>query len=98
MCLSRQTKSSKRQTAGISGAIFSFSFLISTEREIERFVDCARDLFTYFFSKFNRSKKKAFYIVTEIYGGFIIVIYMLLLLYCYYYIVHIFVEKSEFCN
>lgn len=86
MCLSRQTKSSKRQTAGISGAIFSFSFLISTEREIERFVDCARDLFTYFFSKFNRSKRKAFYIVTEIYGGFIIVIYVviiiLLLLYC----------------
>lgn len=89
MCLSRQTKSSKRQTAGISGAIFSFSFLISTEREIERFVDCARDLFTYFFSKFNRSKKKAFYIVTEIYGGFIIVIYVviiiLLLLYCTYF-------------
>lgn len=89
MCLSRQTKSSKRQTAGISGAIFSFSFLISTEREIERFVDCARDLFTYFFSKFNRSKRKAFYIVTEIYGGFIIVIYVviiiLLLLYCTYF-------------
>lgn len=89
MCLSRQTKSSKRQTAGISGEIFSFSFLISTEREIERFVDCARDLFTYFFSKFNRSKKKALYIVTEIYGGFIIVIYVviiiLLLLYCTYF-------------
>lgn len=89
MCLLRQTKSSKRQTAGISGAIFSFSFLISTEREIERFVDCARDLFTYFFSKFNRSKRKAFYIVTEIYGGFIIVIYVviiiLLLLYCTYF-------------
>lgn len=89
MCLSRQTKSSKRQTAGISGTIFSFSFLISTEREIERFVDCARDLFTYFFSKFNRSKRKAFYIVTEIYGGFIIVIYVviiiLLLLYCTYF-------------
>lgn len=89
MCLSRQTKSSKRQTAGISGAIFSFSFLILTEREIERFVDCARDLFTYFFSKFNRSKRKAFYIVTEIYGGFIIVIYVviiiLLLLYCTYF-------------
>lgn len=83
MCLSRQTKSSKRQTAGISGAIFSFSFLISTEREIERFVDCARDLFTYFFSKFNRSKRKAFYIVTEIYGGFIIYYYIC----CYYYIV-----------
>lgn len=79
----------EKADSGDFGGNFFFFFLISTEREIERFVDCARDLFTYFFSKFNRSKRKAFYIVTEIYGGFIIVIYVviiiLLLLYCTYF-------------
>lgn len=62
MSLAPDEKFEKADSGDFGGNFFFFFFNFNREREIERFVDCARDLFTYFFSKFNRSKKKAFYI------------------------------------